>query len=423
MKLFRLKREEWLPAAIFLVALLFFHWLIVSKFWILFADYYHADSWRIFMRNYHMSGFDPISYHVLTDWHQGFSIVRHPLLAFFLYPFYLLNQLLWTITGANCAQLIMAAMLLFSGFYSFVFIHRTLREVVGVGRTDATMLSFFLFGSAYILLSLIVADHFCPSLFLLTLTIYLSGHKIKAGHTFSRWQMLLLFTLTAGVTLSNGIITWLCVWLTNGRNFFRPKTFVPAFTLSLALLGFGIFVNAKWGNDEATEVVGKWVDMQTPRVDTMVENLFGESIQLHKKQLLGDVLMKRPVIVRYSWLAQYVVEGVIVVLFLWGVWRARRERFLHLLMACFAYALLLHIVVGFAINEVYIMTCHWLWVLPLAMGYLLVVPLNENGIQKNLKRHRCERIFVRFMLWPITLYLWIYHTCLLYPYLTWPPSY
>ena len=433
MNMFRLKREEWLPALVFLVLLLFFHGLIVSKFWVLFADYFHADSWRIFMRNYHMSGFDPISYSVLTQWNLGFSVVRHPLLAFLLYPLYGLNQLLWSLTGANCAQLIMAALLLFCGFYAFIFIYRTLREVIGVGRSDAVMLAFFFFGCAYILLALFVADHFCLSLFLLTLTLYVSGCKIKAHERFTRWQMLLLFTLTAGVTLSNGIITWLCVWVTNGRSFFRPKTLLPALAVSLLMLGLGFYIDAGWRGDEAAGAVGGWVDTQTPRVDTVVENLLGESIQLHRNQLLGDVLMRRPVIVRYSWAAQYVVEAVIVALFLWGVWRGRRERFLHLLMACLAYAMLLHLIVGFAINEVYIMACHWLWVIPLSMGYLFAAPSAATS-QKHpattpllpspsLNREGRGGSPLRIILWAITLYLWVYHTLLLYHYLTWPLSY
>ena len=434
LKLFRLRREELLPACVFLLIILVFHALIISKFWVLFADYYHADSWRIFMRNYHMSGFDPISYHVLTDWHQGFNLLRHPLLAYMFYPLYLLNQLLWTLTGANCAQLVMAAVLLFCGFYSFIFMHRILRDVIGLNRMGAAILTFFFFGCAYILLSLIVADHFAISLFLLLLTVYFAGRKMKAGRTFSRGQMWLLFVLTAGVTLSNGIIVWLCVWLTNGRSFFRLCTFVPAVLLSCLLLGLGFYLSTKYTSDEPS-VVTSWVDTQTPRIDTLVENFFGESIQLHRSQLLGDVLMKRPVIVRYTNVVPYIVEAVIVLLFLVGIWRGRRKRFLHLLMACFAYAILLHLVVGFAINEVYIMVCHWLWVVPLTIAYnrsASHVPSRRRDVQRfaespSLWGRVKDRLFHLSLLeWlgvGLTLYLWIRHAIFLYPYLTWPLSF
>ena len=411
LKLFRLRREEVLPACVFVLLLLAFHGLIISKFWVLFADYFHADSWRIFMRNYHMSGFDPISYHVLTDWHQGFNLLRHPLLAYMFYPLYLLNQLLWMLTGANCAQFVMGTVLLFCGLYSFVFMHRTLRDVVDLNRIGAVLLTFFFFGCAYILLSLIVADHFGISLFLLLTTVYLSGRKIKAGQTFTRGQMLLLFTLTAGVTLSNGIIVWICVWLTNGRSFFRLTTLVPAVAISLLMLGAGYVLSLTCSPTE-TSSVAAWVVNGAPRIDSVIENFFGETIQLHRRQMLGDVLMKRLVIVRYTCWLPYAIEAVIVALFIAGCWRGRRERFLWLLMACFAYNVVLHLVVGFAINEVYIMACHWLWTVPLAIGYLIA------NTPKGARFIALYSIIIA-----LTLYLWIRHATMLYPYLTWPLSY
>ena len=52
-----------------------------------------------------------------------------------------------------------------------------------------------------------------------------------------------------------------------------------------------------------------------------------------------------------------------------GVWCGRRQRFLWLALSFFGFDLLLHVILGFGINEVYIMGAHWLFVLPLAMGY------------------------------------------------------
>ena len=95
---FAIRRDERWQAAVLLVFILFFEYLIIAKFWVLFADYDHR-TWLNFMRNYRMSGFDPITYSVLTDWHQGYDALRHPLLAFLMYPLYGFNQLLWWVTG------------------------------------------------------------------------------------------------------------------------------------------------------------------------------------------------------------------------------------------------------------------------------------------------------------------------------------
>jgi hypothetical protein len=115
----------------------------------------------------------------------------------------------------------------------------------------------------------------------------------------------------------------------------------------------------------------RWTDVTTPRWPSLVENVFGESIQLHEDHLLGDTLRSRPVIVKYNYWINYIVEILIVVLFLAGVWKGRRQRFLWMALAGMALDFFLHVGLGFGLNEVYIMTAHWAFVIPIATGFLL----------------------------------------------------
>jgi hypothetical protein len=115
----------------------------------------------------------------------------------------------------------------------------------------------------------------------------------------------------------------------------------------------------------------RWTDKTTSRWDVAVENLFGEGIMLHEDHLLGDVLVNRPVIVRYHNWGNYIVEGMLVALFLLGVWYGRRQLFLWTAMSFFLMDMLLHMGLGFGINEVSIMSAHYLYVLPIAIAYLL----------------------------------------------------
>ena len=102
-----------------------------------------------------------------------------------------------------------------------------------------------------------------------------------------------------------------------------------------------------------------------------MENLFGESILLHRDHLLEDVNVNRPVLVRYRHAWQYGVVAVVVLLLLAGIWCGRRELFLWLCLSWFAFDMVLHLVLGFGIIEVYIMAAHWAFVIPVAAGYLL----------------------------------------------------
>ena len=123
----------------------------------------------------------------------------------------------------------------------------------------------------------------------------------------------------------------------------------------------------------------RWTDITTSRWSSAVENLFGEGIQLHRDYALGDVLRHRPVIVNYRSPVQYIIEAFILLLFLAGVWFGRRSRFLWIALACAAFDMLLHLGLGFGLNEVYIMSAHWIFILPLAMTYLFKA-MEKQGI-------------------------------------------
>ena len=220
--------------------------------------------------------------------------------------------------------------------------------------------------------------------------------------------------MVAGVTLSNGAIVFLCVLFVNGRGFFQKAFFLKAVVIpSFCMLAFAFLLNLTTDKvpSEKENPIGEqmeWVGTDVSRLDILVENVFGESIQLHREHLLGDILMKRPVIVRYTWPVQYVVEAVIIILFLLGTWLGRKERYVWLLMSILTFNLVLHVLLGFAINEVYIMAAHWLFVLPLTMAWLL----KEN--------HRWVHLVVLVMIAAITIYLLLYHGYWLHHYLTWP---
>lgn len=414
---FKIRKSERLSTLLSLLLLLPLHYLMVHRFWALFADFTEAH-FQQFSRNYHMSGFDYYTYDILNQWHHAFDIVRHPLLAEIWYPGYLLNRLLWTVTGCNCAQLIVASVLLFCGVYSFVFVRRTLTDVIGVKAWMATMLTLFFYSFGLILVTLIVPDHFCLSLLCLTLTIYLSGKKMKAGEKFTILQTVLLFGITSGITLSNGAMTLLAVLFVNGRSFWHPRYLTAAVIVpSLLMLTLAFGLNRLCAKDavKATSPLTeqtKWTSTEgNSRMAILQQNFFGESLQLHRRYVLGDTCWKRPVLVEYTWAVQNYVIIVIQLLLIAAIVAGRRERLAWLLTSVIAFNLLLHIVIGFAITEVYIMVAHWAFTIPLLLGYLLVPSNNRISIVRHL---------TLLITLSIAIYFYAYHGYLLHRYLTWP---
>ena len=127
----------------------------------------------------------------------------------------------------------------------------------------------------------------------------------------------------------------------------------------------------KYGVPMANSGFLKWTDTTTSRSATIVHNLLGESIQLHRDHLLGDVLRARSVFEHYRHPLQYLPEVLLLSLFLAGIWMGRRERLLWMLLSFVAFDLSIHLGLGFGINEIFIMSPHFLFVLPMTIAFLL----------------------------------------------------
>ena len=461
LKLFKIRPEERIQAIVALVVILLFNGLFIYRMHELFMQEGFGPYWKVFEHEVHLAGYDPYTYLGISDWDVVYNVVRHPLLAFMIWPLWLLNQGLTAIFGVNCVQYLVALPLILSSLYSYLFLYRINREVLLLSRYDATLLSAFYFSFAYIMLSVLVPDHFTISMFLLLLTLYISGRFLQQGRDFTWWQSALLFVVTAGITLSNGIKVFLSGLFVNDRRFFRPTYLLLAVILPAALLwGVAMWQNevfvkpkeqarqeakvkqeqltaeqvaqmtpeqqkayqakqakraeilkrqaAKTGTPMKSEGYWKWTDVSTSRIKTIYENLFGETIQFHRQHFLEDTLVSRPVFVKYEWIWSYVVEAIILLLSAIGLWCGRRSRYLWLAMSFFAFDMVIHLVLGFGINEIFIMAPHWLFVLPLAIGFAFH---NSKG-----SRHQALQLIVL----ALTCYLWVYNGWLLFDFLCSP---
>ena len=457
-KLFKIKPEERIQMLVALTVIVVLNGLFIYRMHGLFMQEGFGPYWKVFERELHLSGYDPLTYLGVTDWHVVYQVYRHPLLSFLIWPLWLLNEGLTWLFGVNCVQYVVAVPLIVCSLYSYIFLFRIHREVVGLDRWDATLLTVFYFSFAYILMSVFVPDHFTISMFLLLITLYISGVCIQKGREFKWWQSAIMFYITAGVTLSNGVKVFLCSFFVNLKDFFRPKYLLLAVILPAALLwGTAVWeyrtyvlpkekaraeikerkakaeearvaqmttkekalYEQKKARREAVlqlqkEKMGKpmedygflkWTDISTSRWQTIYENLFGESLQYHQDYFLEDTLVHRPVFVEYKWTWSYVVEGLLLLLALAGIWCGRRKRFLWLCLSCFGFDMFIHLILGFGINEIFIMAPHFMFVLPIAIAYLF---------------REMKGWWLRVIVSMLTLYLFAYNGYLLTDFLLSP---
>ena len=434
--IFKVKKEERWLAFVMLAVFVTFNAMVIASHYHVYTMDAHGGFWSIFTKNFRMSGYDCWSWITVSGGRIHFVTSRHPLYLTFLYPLYLLNDWLIQNVGYNFAVYFMAVIIVFSAFYAVLFMYRVFREVLELKRKDARLLTLLLFSFGHVLIPTMVPDHFVVSLMLLSLTLYITGKKMKKGQLLTAWQSLVLTFFTAGMATSNGAKTLLAGLFTNGKKVFTCKFISIGVVLPLLLL-LGIQQSQyyllevpqqavvrhiesetlkknpqkvlehkkqrdEWqrthlGQPVGDGVITKLMDVSTPRIPTIVENFFGESIQLHQRSLLMDVSWERPIFVEYNWSLNYIIEAFIVLLFIVGIVFSYKQRFFKMLLAWFACDLTLHLILGFAVTEVYIMTSGWAFIIPISYGYLLR--------QLSMKWRKVMRVTLIML----TIYLWIYN--------------
>ena len=434
--IFKVKKEERWLAFVMLAVFVTFNAMVIASHYHVYTMDVHGGFWSIFTKNFRMSGYDCWSWITVSGGRIHFVTSRHPLYLTFLYPLYLLNDWLIQNVGYNFAVYFMAVIIVFSAFYAVLFMYRVFREVLELRRKDARLLTLLLFSFGHVLIPTMVPDHFVVSLMLLSLTLYITGKKMKKGQLLTAWQSLVLTFFTAGMATSNGAKTLLAGLFTNGKKVFTVKFISIGVVLPLLLL-LGIQQSQyyllevpqqavvrhiesetlkknpqkvlehkkqrdEWqrthlGQPVGDGVITKLMDVSTPRIPTIVENFFGESIQLHQRSLLMDVSWERPIFVEYNWSVNYIIEAFIVLLFIVGIVFSYKQRFFKMLLVWFACDLTLHLILGFAVTEVYIMTSGWAFIIPISYGYLLR--------QLSMKWRKVMRVTLIML----TIYLWIYN--------------
>lgn len=404
--LFRFTKKELLYSLPVMMVLMANQGLMLAYHFERFTRGGNLGFWSVFVPKFTLSGFDPYIYLTLSRWDVYYAVYRHPLLAYLWYPWAWLNHWLMMETGVNLSIFIVAGVHTLLAFYAYLFLFRILRWLVRVPTVDAWLLASFFFSFGYILLTVIVPDHFCLSMFLLLLTLYVAGSRLRDRRPLALVPTAALYLLTAGTTLSNGVYTFLAQWACNGRKVFAWRNLLLAFVVpTLLMFGLCFYQQAhivkprmerqqralaqkekaknaakaqlssaqKQGKANPYDVfnLSRWLDTSTSRMASFVENFVGESVVLHNDHLLEDQLEGRPVIVTYSSVWNYIIIGVVLLLTVAGLALGWHETFMRMCASWMAFTLFLHFVPGFALKEVYIMGAHWLFFIPIALAYLL----------------------------------------------------
>lgn len=372
-----------------------------------------VGAWSAFWNHGEFSGFDTYTYIVISSFRPVYVLTRHPLLAMMMWPLYELNDALKAEFGINCAIYIVAVVWTIIATCSWVLMYIILRKIIELPWVHSLILTLFFFSFSHVMIITFFPDHMSLSLPLILLSIYLAGRAIKKHRPMPLWQSLPLAFIATGVTTTNIVKVGIADFFTQiGKTpFTRVFLHFLLYLIPLALL-FGAYsyqmeTTQKAEKEHAQSIVIKKAEKDSvfaekfkveeaqkakrrkqqiidndivtnteyyiDRLPSLVENVFGEGLILHEDHTLKDPNREdhRPVLVRYNHWWYYAIEGVIVCLFLAGLWYGRRERFMWIAFSMFLVDMLLHVGLNFASADVYIMTAHWAFVIPIAIAYLM----------------------------------------------------
>lgn len=448
MKNFLIRHKESL-----LVALLGL--VIVVALNIMMLQYHYAPwtnpkvgFWSAFWNRWEISGFDPYTYIVVSKWRPLYVLSRHPLLAGMMWPLSELNGWLMEETGINCSIFIVGVLLVLLSLSAWMLMYRIMRRLLDMDVWMSLLLTLFFYSFSHVMLTIFVEDHMAMTLPLLLLGVYLAGKAIRKGKTMPLWQSLPLLFISTGVTTTNCVKIGLADLFTQWgkKPFGKIVVHFLLYLIPMAVIGGVYFyqedttqktekrniertVNKRMEKDSAFAVQWKKeladnerrkqeqlvhlsfvtnTDYKIDRLPSLVENVFGEGFILHNRYPLRDSNKNhRPVLVRYKYWWNYLFEGMIVVLFITGVWCGRKERLIWMVMSMFLFDMLLHVGLNFASADVYIMTAHWAFVIPIAVAYL---------IKKTTISPKLNMAIVATVIF-LTLYMWVHNLQIIIPHI------
>ena len=112
MNILKVKREE---KQVFILALIYTIALNAMTIYLYYEDFtpLHDNYFNLFIGKFRVSGFDPLTYYVVSHWEARYNVYRHPLLAFIMWIPYIINQALMWLFDINLVQFIVASIIIF----------------------------------------------------------------------------------------------------------------------------------------------------------------------------------------------------------------------------------------------------------------------------------------------------------------------
>lgn len=302
--------------------------------------------------------------------------VIHPLIT----PLYLINRvLLGPLLGEGGALVVM---LLGSALLMALAVAGCcgyLRRVVQLGTGRSLLLSGLLLSTFTVMTLSFTVESYPLSMALLVLSLLCLSGQLKQEKRLSGWHATLWSLVLGGVTLTNFAKPLSLLLLSKEESLWQRvrKVLLPTLLLLALVVAVGYFYQQRGAGTEEpmlTAQVNDLLRFQTRSAD-MVPDFFGHPLlisDLEMRELHGETVL-RPT--PYACWAMKLLPWGVVLLLLSMIWVGRCYPLAWAIPLYLAVDVAVHLIGGYGLDEAIIFGGHWVFLVPLALGWLYrVIP-------------------------------------------------
>lgn len=316
--------------------------------------------------------------------------VGHPTLSLFTRPFIMLGNLLSDIFGYKSKGVLLISLCSTMISLSIIYIYRYLKEIVVLNQFPLYLITFFYGFFSTNLILCFTTESFTITAFLLSFTLYYYSSCITKNKNITFLSNSFFALLLGGVTITNfakGIIPMFFV--KDRRNMIILKILLVGSIFALVLLAVelkhGVFSEIfvrfnKFSNPSKDAVFSYIFDWFLGAVMLFPEIIWNTS----KQDLYNNVTINMIDVNFYQYWWQYLFVVLVFIFVIISIITNYKNRLVQMVTLLLLVDIVLHVVMRFGINEGFLYGAHWIYTIPIFLGWMY----------KSVEKTRYKKVYV-----------------------------
>ncbi len=310
------------------------------------------------------------------------QISGHPLLMMFYYPFVLVGNALAYLVAFKAKTLLFVLLSSSMISMSCVYVFRYLREIVEIKRSVAYLITFFFaFFSTNLLLSF-TPESFTLSAIFLAFNVYYNSSYIKKEKSPPFLSNIVLADfILGGITLTNVAKGIVPVFFFKEKKISVFKKIVLLGVIFLAILCVVQILSILFLSKNFFESI--FIHKESFTNSALGGSSFFQMVFTH---FFGSTIFFPPMMnyTAYNSTMQYIIEGnysfwwqytfvaLILVAIIASLIKNYKNPFVQMIFLLFLIDIIIHCIMKFGINQPFIYGAHWVYCVPLLLGWLYI---------------------------------------------------